>query len=237
MIIKKYLHIILSIFLISTTHPQSYTPKNTKFAFDLHKVIVEPSKNRVINALRTSNLLPEFNRNLPHNILKGLWHLPQLTFHAIKFLFDDGSGEQYYALVKEYGYDGLAQTILDISNAQEPIAGTIQIMHTLKKLGYTIDIASNIGTAFLEPLKKKYPDIFDLITDTFTVDYNNTPDIRKPNSAYYQKYLATYGDGKKIIFVDDKEENVVAAQQAGMIGIVFKSPEQLREDLITMGIL
>ena len=38
------------------------------------------------------------------------------------------------------------------------------------------------------------------------------------------------------VFIDDKEENVEAAQSVGICSILFKTPEQLRKELKTLKI-
>ncbi|KAK7466126.1 hypothetical protein VKT23_004851 [Stygiomarasmius scandens] len=55
---------------------------------------------------------------------------------------------------------------------------------------------------------------------------------RKPNSVFYRRVLEELaGDPTKIIFVDDKEENVKAAASFGIRGIVFEDIEQLKQEI------
>jgi len=177
MVIKKYIHLVLSILLIpSCILSLQYTPQNTKFTFDLHKVIVAPAKNRVINGLFNRNMLPEINTELPSTLAKVAWYLPAVSYHVAQLLYEGGTGEQFYRIFKDYGYNKLAQAVITIANDQEPIQGTIN-------------------------------------------------------------YLQKYKDNKQIIFIDDKAQNVAAANQAGMIGILFTTPQQLRSDLVKMEIL
>jgi len=239
MFTKKYLYPICSIlFMISIVQAEKYTPENTKFAFDLHKVIVQPSKNRIYNGLVNRNMLPEVNMQLPLTLAKVAAYLPPVSYYTAKLLYEGGTGEQYYTLFQYYDYNRLAQAVINIANDQTPISGTVNIIQELKDKGYMIDLASDIGQTFLPDLMKKYPSTFDMIADKQTVDYINTNQpIHKPSIQYFQDYLEKYGNGKTIIFIDDKEKNVAAAKQAGMIGIVFKDPEQLRKDLVKMGIL
>jgi FMN phosphatase YigB (HAD superfamily) len=42
---------------------------------------------------------------------------------------------------------------------------------------------------------------------------------------------------EECVFTDDKKINVEAAEKLGMHGIVFQSPEQLRKELIKLGLL
>jgi FMN phosphatase YigB (HAD superfamily) len=42
---------------------------------------------------------------------------------------------------------------------------------------------------------------------------------------------------EECVFTDDKKINVEAAEKLGMHGIVFQSPEQLKKELVKLGIL
>lgn len=60
----------------------------------------------------------------------------------------------------------------------------------------------------------------------------------KPELEIYRALLARCGlDPARTAFVDDREENVAAAIELGMAGLVFESAEDLRADLIEMGVL
>ena len=61
--------------------------------------------------------------------------------------------------------------------------------------------------------------------------------IRKPDRAIYEYAVETIGtDAKRLVFVDDREENVDAARAVGMNGIVFESADQLRRALDELGV-
>jgi HAD superfamily hydrolase (TIGR01509 family) len=55
----------------------------------------------------------------------------------------------------------------------------------------------------------------------------------KPQQEFYaefKKYLIYQGqEGKQVIFIDDHDDNLEAATQAGFVSIKFKSAEQLRQ--------
>jgi putative hydrolase of the HAD superfamily len=59
----------------------------------------------------------------------------------------------------------------------------------------------------------------------------------KPAPGIYRAALEIGGDAPgEALFIDDKEENVLAAQDAGFIGLHFTGPEDLRVQLGTHGI-
>jgi len=62
--------------------------------------------------------------------------------------------------------------------------------------------------------------------------------LRKPNAAIYQRALDIVGGpAERILFVDDRAENVAGAAAAGMKAIQFEGADALRRDLVNLGVL
>jgi putative hydrolase of the HAD superfamily len=62
--------------------------------------------------------------------------------------------------------------------------------------------------------------------------------LRKPGAAIYQRALDILGrPAKRILFIDDREENVAAAASAGMKTIRFDGADKLRQDLEYLTVL
>jgi putative hydrolase of the HAD superfamily len=62
--------------------------------------------------------------------------------------------------------------------------------------------------------------------------------LRKPDPAIYQCALDILGrPAERVLFIDDRAENVAGALNTGMRGIQFKNEEQLRGELASLGIL
>jgi putative hydrolase of the HAD superfamily len=62
--------------------------------------------------------------------------------------------------------------------------------------------------------------------------------LRKPDAAIYQTALDILGrPANRILFIDDRAENVEAAIHAGMQSIRFVGEQQLRNDLARLGVL
>jgi glucose-1-phosphatase len=60
----------------------------------------------------------------------------------------------------------------------------------------------------------------------------------KPDPRIYEYALAQLGGApEEILFIDDLEENVRAAERCGMQGIVYVSPEELRRELHVRALL
>lgn len=66
--------------------------------------------------------------------------------------------------------------------------------------------------------------------------YSGQFKIKKPEAKLYQIVLKEMrSDPRNTVFLDDVEENVVAAKKIGIHGIVFKNAKQAEEDLKKMG--
>ena len=62
--------------------------------------------------------------------------------------------------------------------------------------------------------------------------------LRKPDPAIYQTALDILGrPAERILFIDDRIENVTGAIRAGMKAIQFVGEKKLRSDLISLGVL
>jgi putative hydrolase of the HAD superfamily len=61
--------------------------------------------------------------------------------------------------------------------------------------------------------------------------------LRKPDLAIYQRALDILGrPSDRILFIDDRAENVAGAVNAGMRAIQFKNEEQLRSEFESLGL-
>ncbi|GMA31293.1 HAD-IA family hydrolase [Litorihabitans aurantiacus] len=59
----------------------------------------------------------------------------------------------------------------------------------------------------------------------------------KPDPAIYRHLVAQHDvDPARAVFVDDREENVVAARALGFHGRVFLTAERLRAELVGLGV-
>jgi putative hydrolase of the HAD superfamily len=62
--------------------------------------------------------------------------------------------------------------------------------------------------------------------------------LRKPHVEIYRRAIDILGaPPERILFIDDRQENVDGALQAGMKGIRFEGEQQLRETLEELGVL
>jgi putative hydrolase of the HAD superfamily len=62
--------------------------------------------------------------------------------------------------------------------------------------------------------------------------------LRKPEPAIYHRVLDILGrPAERILFIDDRAENVAGAEAAGMKAIHFEGAEGLRRELVSLGVL
>jgi putative hydrolase of the HAD superfamily len=62
--------------------------------------------------------------------------------------------------------------------------------------------------------------------------------LRKPGLAIYKRALDILGrPAERILFIDDRAENVAGALSAGMKGIQFVGEDQLRRELVSLGVM
>ena len=103
----------------------------------------------------------------------------------------------------------------------------------LKQRGLLTAILSNMGDTILESVEREFDWIhrFDVLVWSFQLG------IAKPDPAIYRHTLAQLGAlPEEALFIDDKQENVEAAQALGIQAIEYSSVEQLRQELIARGL-
>jgi putative hydrolase of the HAD superfamily len=102
----------------------------------------------------------------------------------------------------------------------------------LKEHGLKTGILSNMGDSVLENIERN----FVWITDFDVLIWSYQHRLAKPDPAIYQLLLERLGTApEETLFLDDKLENIEAAQQLGIQGLQFSTVDQLRRDLISAG--
>jgi putative hydrolase of the HAD superfamily len=62
--------------------------------------------------------------------------------------------------------------------------------------------------------------------------------LRKPDLSIYKRALDILGKpAERILFIDDREENVAGAVAAGIKGIRFEGADRLRQELAVLGVI
>ena len=103
----------------------------------------------------------------------------------------------------------------------------------LKARGLLTGILSNMGDSVLEVLLATHPWIANFDVKVWSYQLR----VAKPDPAIYRHTLELLGtDPRETLFIDDKAENIAAAQSLGIQAIQFSTPDKLRADLIAAGL-
>ena len=102
----------------------------------------------------------------------------------------------------------------------------------LNRRGLRTAILSNMGDSVLAKMKRK----FDWLTRFDVLVWSYQLRMAKPDPAIYLHVLKELGTRpEETLFLDDKLENIEAAQALGLHAIQFSSVEKLRGDLVADG--
>ncbi len=114
------------------------------------------------------------------------------------------------------------------------ITGSVQILNELLAKDYTIYGLTNWSN-------ETFPLAFDQFVFLQTLHgivVSGVEKLIKPNPAIFHLLLDRYNlQAPDCVFIDDNALNIESAQQLGLHAIHFKSPELLRSELETLGIL
>ncbi|MGB8030850.1 MAG: HAD family phosphatase [Terracidiphilus sp.] len=103
----------------------------------------------------------------------------------------------------------------------------------IKQRGLLTAIVSNMGDSVHEHMVRKLDWLsrFDVLVWSYQLG------VAKPDPAIYRYALEWLGTWpRETLFLDDKAENVDAAVEMGMKGLVFSTVEKLRADLVESGL-
>lgn len=112
------------------------------------------------------------------------------------------------------------------------IEGTVKIFEDLRAQGKPIYGLSNFSAETYVTARKHYAflDWFEGIV------VSGEDKLIKPDLRIYQLLLDRYGlKAEDLIFIDDRKDNIEAAQSLGITGIHFTSPEKLHQELNKRG--
>ena len=100
----------------------------------------------------------------------------------------------------------------------------------LKEQGYKVYLLSNYGKTSFEAARDHGRLSFLPLIDGGVISYEVK--IIKPEPGIYTALLEKYNlDAKECVFLDDRADNISAAEKLGFHGIVVESYEQAKEEL------
>jgi 2-haloacid dehalogenase len=116
-----------------------------------------------------------------------------------------------------------------------PIEGTVKIFRQLKEGGLYKFYALTNWSHELFPVALARYDFLHLFDGRVV---SGEEQMRKPDPRFYKLLLERYKlSADEVLFIDDNLRNVQAAEALGIKSIVFKSPQQLEDELRQSGIL
>ena len=84
---------------------------------------------------------------------------------------------------------------------------------------------------------EKGKELFPFFNDFQGVIVSGQENMRKPHDEIYQLILDRFSiNPKTTVFIDDNLENTIASTRNGIESIRFKSPQQLKRDLLKLGV-
>ncbi len=106
--------------------------------------------------------------------------------------------------------------------------GMKTLMRSLKARGYRLLGLSN-WSALVERIMRKYPTIFSLLDGALI---SKDVHMTKPELGIYYLFLKKFRvRSDECVFIDDKPENILAAEAMGFYGVVFRNARQLGREL------
>lgn len=228
-----FLACALNLACIIGAPPVPFTPANTTICFDLHDVVLKRNHFKRFK-ISLANLITSLKLAFNNTSRKGCVN-----------------GEEYALRLRRRGFHQEAELVRQWAAAYEVNPEVLKIINTLKGLGYTVCIASNIGDQHLNDLinpeqlgdpavdqkQKDIREALDVFDELLSVNYTNDMVIAKPQPAYFNMLQMRYGLYRQILFIDDNQQNIQTAQRCGLQALHFTSAEQLLKDLKELGIL
>ncbi len=105
----------------------------------------------------------------------------------------------------------------------------ISFVSSLKDKGYRIALLSNTETPMVDFFRDKNYGFFDLTV------FSCVEGVIKPDKKIYEHTLGKLRvKPHEAVFIDDKEENILAAKDLGMNTILFENTEQFKAELLSL---
>jgi len=115
------------------------------------------------------------------------------------------------------------------------LPGMGELVRALHAKGTPLFAITNFSHEFWLPFRVREAAVFDLFDD---IVVSGEERMIKPDRAIYELALKRFGlAGQEAIFVDDREDNVRAAEAVGIRGHIFRGAEPLAAELRALELL
>ena len=164
-------------------------------------------------------------------IRKELFQAPEWLMADKGEIKDKDKFDLVKSRVPEKYHEALRKCVDEWDICMKPLDGAKEFCEQVKKSGYGIYILSNASDLFYSYFPRFMP--LDFFTGVFvSSDYL----MLKPDVEIFTTFLNKYGlKGEDCLFVDDREDNVGGAKQAGMNIFQFKGDYNQVIDRLTKG--
>jgi len=157
--------------------------------------------------------------------------------HGLCNLYDAGrigSAEFFGEMARRFDmgtdYDGFVPLWNGIFSENRAVVEVVRMV----KRRLPVYLLSNINELHWEHIRDGYPIFGEM--DGLVLSY--LVGARKPEPAIYEAALSTAGVGRgESLFIDDLPQNIEAAKEHGIDGIVFTGPDDLKEKLAELEII
>jgi 2-haloacid dehalogenase len=163
------------------------------------------------------------------NVVSEAWHHQQDAGRPLADMVPERQREfpQYAHLIHAYA-TRFNETV------PGPVAGTHDLIARLDAAGVPLFGLSNFGADFWEDFRREWP-VFDRFRDIVVSGYEK---CAKPEPRIYEIAESRFGlPPEKLLFIDDKPENIAAAVARGWQGHVFTDAITLAADLQARGLI
>jgi putative hydrolase of the HAD superfamily len=180
-----------------------------------------------------------------HDAMVRITGLPRDQFETIywadRHAYDEGklTGLQFWQNLVRDAKLNLGAATIDALNAWDARMWTTQNpamlawQMKLKQHGIRTAILSNRGDTVLASIQRE----FDWLPRFDVLIWSFEHKMAKPDAAIYRLTLDKLGTRpEETLFIDDKQANIDAARDLGLLAIQFSTIERLREDLIAAGL-
>lgn len=113
------------------------------------------------------------------------------------------------------------------------LPGSLDVLRELHACATRLLCVTNWATTTFNPVRESYPWLqwFD------TIVVSGEEGVMKPEPAIFQILIDRHQvEPARSVFIDDRPENVAAAQDLGFTGIIFRDAQQLRATLRELGL-
>lgn len=110
-----------------------------------------------------------------------------------------------------------------------------EIVRELDDCGIPLFGITNFSDEFWPPFHAREAALFAPFRD---IVVSGVEKVVKPDPAIYRLALERFGlHAAQALFIDDREENVIAAEAEGMRGHLFRDAATLRDELAALGLI